>query len=177
MTWNEFKLMHSHFFLIHSFSQRALRRWIPPFHFAVHFFFFSFVPFAKTRAKVDFTNAYLSFCWFLAREIFFYFSVSRLLCSLCFVRLMCSWCRCTLSRYFFLIGWFGLCFLPFRVAVACVMRYGICSSRRWHHSMRRKPIAIYLKDGWPVDRLMCMVCVFDVDFLLAVVSRTYLCHE
>lgn len=40
MTWNEFKLMHSHFFLIHSFSQRALRRWIPPFHFAVHFFFF-----------------------------------------------------------------------------------------------------------------------------------------
>lgn len=68
-------------------------------------------------------------------------------------------------RFLFLFVLFLL--QPFR-DVVYVMRYGICYSRRWHRSMRREPIAIYLKDGWPVDGLMCKACVVVVVVVVVV---------
>lgn len=127
------------FHLLFIRSRCALLHWISIFFF----YFFCSVCFICG----DLSQSGFHECIFIILLVFF--------CAALFfvrsaMRLMCRYMVHSSSRYFF-------CSLLFR-AVVYVMRYGICSSRRCHHSMRREPIAIYLKDGWPVDGLMCVRC-------------------
>lgn len=69
------------------------------------------------------------------------------------------------------------------VVAVCIEFYVICDVMafvphvNWHRSMRREAIAIYLKDGWPVDGLMCNVFAYADVTLVVVVAVVFRCHK